>query len=59
MGDELLVAPQRRGWAYFRELDIPFDGGMGLNLAVWPQTDRKKILAEFKFGGGVSGPFIN
>ena len=24
-----------------------------LNLAVWPQTDRKKILAEFEFGGGV------
>ena len=22
-----------------------------LNLVVWPQIDRKKILAEFKFGG--------
>ena len=29
-----------------------------LSLAVWPQTDRKNILAEFKFGGGVAGPFI-
>ena len=29
-----------------------------LNLVVWPQTNRKKILAEFKFGSGVSGPFI-
>ena len=28
-------------------------------LVVWPQTDRKKILAEFKFGSGVvSGLFI-
>ena len=25
---------------------------------VWPQTDCKKILAEFKFGGGASGPLI-
>ena len=25
---------------------------------VRPQSDCKKILAEFKFGGGVSGPFI-
>ena len=29
-----------------------------LNLAVWPQTDRKKIRVEFKFGGDISGPFI-
>ena len=29
-----------------------------LNLAVWPQTDHEKILAEFKFDGSVSGPFI-
>ena len=29
-----------------------------LNLAVWPQTDHTKMLAEFKFGGGISGPFI-
>lgn len=29
-----------------------------LNLAVWTQTDHKKILAEFKFGSGASGPFI-
>ena len=28
-----------------------------LNSAVWPQTDHTKIL-EFKFGGGISGPFI-
>ena len=27
-------------------------------MAVRPQSDCKKILAEFKFGGGVSGPFI-
>ena len=25
-------------------------------MAVWPQTDRIKILVEFKFGSG--GPFI-
>ena len=25
-----------------------------LNLAVWPTTKRKKILAEFKFGSGTS-----
>ena len=25
---------------------------------VWPQTNHKRILAEFKFGRGVSGPFI-
>ena len=25
---------------------------------VWPQTDRKNILVKFKFGGGVSGSFI-
>ena len=25
-----------------------------LNLAVWPQTERKNILAEFKFSGGAS-----
>ena len=31
---------------------------MALNLAVWPQTNCQKILAEFKFGSGVSGPFI-
>ena len=30
----------------------------GSYLAVWPQSDCKKILAEFKFGGGVSGLFI-
>ena len=24
-----------------------------LSLVVWPQTKRKKILAEFKFGGGI------
>ena len=31
-----------------------------LNLAVWPQTDRKKIhvLVEFKFDGSTSGLFI-
>ena len=29
-------------WKYWRSL----------NLAVWPQTKGKKILAEFKFGGG-------
>ena len=29
-----------------------------LNLAVFPETDRRKILAGFKFGSGVSGPFI-
>ena len=27
-------------------------------MAVRPQTEGKKILAEFKFGSGVSGPFI-
>ena len=29
-----------------------------LSLAVWPQTDYTKMLAEFKFGGGISGRFI-
>ena len=27
-------------------------------LEVWPQINFKKILAEFKFGGGISSPFI-
>ena len=35
-------------WKYWRSI----------NLAVWPKTDHKNILVEFKFGGGVSGPFI-
>ena len=29
-----------------------------LNLVVCPQTDRIKILVEFKFGDGASGSFI-
>ena len=29
-----------------------------LKLVVWPQTDHKNIWAEFKFGSGISGPFI-
>ena len=27
-----------------------------LNSALWPHTNREQILAEFKFGGGGSGP---
>ena len=27
-------------------------------MAAWPQTDRKRTLAQFKFGSGVSGLFI-
>ena len=27
-------------------------------LVVWPQTNHKKVMAEFKFGGGVSGLFV-
>ena len=28
-----------------------------LNLAVWPQTKRKKVLAKFKLGGGASAVY--
>ena len=35
-------------WKYWRSL----------NMAAWPQTDRKRTLAQFKFGSGVSGLFI-
>ena len=31
---------------------------MVLNLVVWPQSDGKTILAEFKLGRGALGLFI-
>ena len=48
---------KRQHWTCFY---IPYSQKywQSLNLAVLPETDRKKILAEFKFGSGVSGPFI-
>ena len=40
--------------------EIPYNGKywQSLHLVIWPQSDGKKFLAKFKFGGGTSGPFI-
>ena len=35
---------------------IPYNRKYWWSLAVWPQTRREKILAEFKFGGGCWAP---
>ena len=42
----------------FSKLPYSWKYWPSLNSAVWPQTDCKKTLVEFKFGGGISDPFI-
>ena len=46
--------------ACYAKCTIPYSRKywQSLSLAVWPQTDYIKMSAEFKFGGGISGPFI-
>ena len=43
-------------WPFSATVYIPYSWKYwwSLNLAVWPKTKRKKILTEYKCGGGVS-----